>query len=373
MTRMLPLFLFLLSCASSPQNDGLILRIGLPADTPADARVYVAGTFNQWNPADPAFELNRKGDSAEITLPEMKAGEIAFKFTLGSWASGETKDGRDAPNRTVRVMGGAQVYESSVEGWKTEGSGRSSTASASVSVLDPGFAIPQLGRTRRIQVYMPSGYAESDRRYPVLYVHDGQNVFDAATTAFGTEWQMDETLDRLQAQVIVVAIDHGGDRRLDEYGPFVNERYGGGEGEAYVTFLAETLKPHIDARFRTLPDPKHTGILGSSMGGLISLYAGLKRPDVFGRVGVFSPSLWFAEEQMLNLVSGADLAASRIYFVSARSEGSGIADTQPRMVDRLRAEHAGLALESYLRSYGDHSESFWAGEFAQAFEWLFEE
>ncbi len=361
--------LALAGCASPA--DSLTLRVALPPSTPDSARVYVAGTFNQWNPADPAFELNRNGDVASLTIAQMDTGDIAFKFTLGSWASGETQGGFDAPNRIVRVAGGPQTYASSVEGWASAASDRPSTASASVSVLDSAFAMPQLGRMRRVQVWLPSGYADSNARYPVLYVHDGQNVFDAATTSYGTEWRMDETLDSLSAHVIVVAIDHGVDHRLDEYGPFANDVYGGGQGEAYVAFLTETFKPHIDERFRTLPDAQHTGILGSSMGGLISLYAGLTRPDVFGRAGVFSPSLWFAENQMLDLVDGADLSGSRFYFVSAESEGAGIVETQARMVDRLRSEHAGLALESHVRSYGDHSEGFWAGEFAQAFEWLF--
>ncbi len=370
---MIQLLTLLLLAGCAPSSDSLTLRIALPSSTPDSARVYVAGTFNGWNPADPAFELDREGDSAQITFASMDADEIAFKFTLGSWESGETQGGFDAPNRTIRIVGGPQVYASSVEEWRSGSARLPSTASASVSLMDSAFAMPQLERARRVQVWLPPGYSGSDRRYPVLYVHDGQNVFDAATTSYGTEWRLDETLDSLRAQVIVIAVDHGFDRRMDEYSPFANGTYGGGEGEAYVAFLAETLKPHVDARFRTLPDPEHTGILGSSMGGLISLYAGLTRPDVFGRVGVFSPSLWFAEEQMLNLVDRADLSGSRLYFVSAESEGPGIVDTQPRMVDRLQTEHPGLSLESYLRSYGDHSEGFWAGEFAQAFEWLFRE
>ena len=193
----------------------------------------------------------------------------------------------------------------------------SSTATPSVSILSCAFEMPQLQRSRRVWLYLPPGYDApgNTARYPVLYMHDGQNVFDAATSYVG-EWGVDETLDSLAAAgvtaPIVVAVDHGGERRLDEYSPWRNETFRwpgsdpdapaapgpgpGGEGEAYVEFLTTTLKPTIDARFRTLPGRETTGILGSSMGGLISLYAALRHPDVFGRVGVFSPAFWFAPE-----------------------------------------------------------------------------
>jgi metallo-beta-lactamase class B len=147
---------------------------------------------------------------------------------------------------------------------------RASTATASVSILDTAFAMPQLERTRRIWLYLPPGYAASTRRYPVLYMHDGQNLFDAATS-FAGEWGVDETLDSLHALgdpgVIVVGIDNGRMKRMDEYTPWHNTRYGGGEGDAYVDFLTQTLKPYVDAHYRTLAERVHTGVAGSSMGG----------------------------------------------------------------------------------------------------------
>jgi len=159
--------------------------------------------------------------------------------------------------------------------------------------------IPQLdNRERRIWVYLPPDYNQSNRRYPVLYMHDGQNLFDQATS-FAGEWQVDETLERLFKEkgfaIIVVGIDNGGERRIDEYSPWVNSEYGrGGEGDAYVRFIVETLKPYIDSKYRTLPN--ETGIMGSSLGGLISIYAGFKYPEVFKYVGAMSPAFWFNPE-----------------------------------------------------------------------------
>ncbi len=372
MTRLL-LLLLITGCAST--SDGLTIQIAVPPNTPDS--VYAAGNFNDWNPADPAFRLHRVDEETFArSFDAIPRGEIAFKLTLGRWSRVEVEgDASESPNRSFVYRGGRQTYASSVVAWRSGDTPRSSTASENVSVLDSAMQMPQLRRSRRVQIYLPRDYADSDQRYPVLYVHDGQNVFDETTTAFGTEWGIDETLDWRHARgrtgAIVVAIDHGGDLRLDEYGPFVNAQYGGGEGPAYVAFLAETLKPLIDARFRTLPDPAHTGILGSSMGGLISLYTGLTRPDVFGRVGVFSPSLWFAEEQMLVLAREADVGASRFYFVSALPEGPSVAAAQTRMVELLIGQRFGAEVESVLRSEGSHTEAFWAGEFGEAFEWLF--
>jgi predicted alpha/beta superfamily hydrolase len=182
---------------------------------------------------------------------------------------------------------------------------------------------PQLDNSRRLLVYLPPSYAQGTRRYPVIYMHDGQNLFDAALS-FSGEWQVDETLEALSAEgieAVVVGIPNlDGEvagARLDEYGPFpsVLREGRGGRGADYVAFIAETIKPLIDADFRTLPDRGHTSIAGSSMGGLISLYAFFTRPDVFSRAGVFSPAFWFtAEDAIFNYVQNAAFAPGKIYL-----------------------------------------------------------
>ncbi|HEX8832202.1 MAG TPA: alpha/beta hydrolase-fold protein, partial [Longimicrobium sp.] len=289
--------------AVTPADAQVTMRVRMPAVMPADSPVYVAGSFNGWNPGDPGSRL-AEGANGEytITLPETVRGPIEFKFTLGVWERVEVDSaGASIPNRRFVVPAtGAATWRGTVAGWQDPGKipARKSTRRPTVTVLDTAFPIPQLHRTRRVWVYLPPDYASSSKRYPVLYMHDGQNVFDDSTSGFG-EWGVDETLDSLFATgdpgVIVVAVDHGGAKRLDEYSPFINPRHGGGEGDAYVDFLAQTLKPLIDRRYRTRPDRLNTGVAGSSMGGLISLYAALKYPDVFGRAGIFSPSLWFSD------------------------------------------------------------------------------
>jgi len=155
------------------------------------------------------------------------------------------------------------------------------------------FSHPNLGHMRQVWVYLPPSYATSARRFPVVYFQDGQNVFDAHTAFAGVEWRADETLEELAAigtEAIAVAIANTPDR-IDEYSPVTNSRHAGGRASAYLEFLVEELKPRIDAALRTQPDRDHTAIVGSSLGGLLALYAGVAAAARFGRVGALSPAL----------------------------------------------------------------------------------
>jgi metallo-beta-lactamase class B len=375
------------TAAPTPAAAQLTLRLtAVPPTPPPGATIHVAGTFNGWDPGGVGWTLapHPEGGYA-ITLPAAVRGPVTFKFTLGTWIRVETAaDGRDVPNRTAEApASGTATYTGTVAGWRDSlPSPVRSTVSPSVRVLADSFAMPQLGRQRRVWVYLPPGYATSTRRYPVLYVHDGQNVFDAATS-FAGEWGVDETLDSLAARgdrgVIVVAVDNGGPRRLDEYSPWrhPDPRYGGGEGAAYVDFLVRTLKPHVDRRYRTLPDRRHTGVLGSSMGGLISLYAGLRHPEVFGQVGVFSCACWFARPQIYDLArrTRPGREPTRFYFVAGAVEtpDGGPARDQAEMVRTLAAAGfpTGRAVASRVAADGTHAEWFWRREFPAAYRWLF--
>jgi predicted alpha/beta superfamily hydrolase len=357
----------------------------LPASTPAGATIYVAGSFNGWNPADSLYRLRRTADGGyAITLPEAVRGPVEFKFTLGAWERVETDSaGGGVQNRRFEVPpAGAITWTGDIGGWQDPAKipVRRSTRRATVSVIDTAFAIPQLGRTRRVWIYLPPGYAASTRRYPVLYMQDGQNLFDDSTS-FAGEWGVDESLDSLHARgdegVIVVGVDNGGPHRLDEYSPWKNARYGGGEGDAYAEFLVRTLKPYVDQHYRTRTDRESTGIGGSSMGGLISLYAALRYPEVFGRAAVFSPSLWFAPQvYAFARAARRPLPGTRMYFVTGAKEGGTpeveVAN-QARMIDTLatRDFRVGRNVEAFVRPDGQHAEWFWRREFPAAYEWLF--
>ena len=375
---------------ASPERAGLTIRLTAPASTPTGAAVYLAGSFNGWNPAAAGYRLVPESGQYVITLPDSVRGPLEFKFTLGSWETVElSASGGDVPNRTLTVPPtGAATWTGGVAAWRSvPATPRAHTASPSVSVLSDSFAIPQLGRTRRVWLYLPPGYAASTERYPVLYLQDGQNVFDAATS-FAGEWGVDEALDSLHAGgdrgVIVVAVDNGGEHRMDEYQPWRSEngRYGGGEGGQYVDFLVRILKPYVDGHYRTRPDRANTGVGGSSLGGLISFYAALRYPDVFGRALVFSTP-FFLHPQLFALARAATAhrPATRFYFDTGRDEGlatAGIperamARSQGAIVDSLAAAGIDTAADvrSLLPADGAHAEWFWRREFPAAYLWLF--
>ena len=169
---------------------------------------------------------------------------------------------------------------------------RPSTAQPNVHVLAP-MPIPGLDRERTIRIYLPPGYERSGRRYPVLYLHDGQNLFDAATSFIG-EWEVDESLNRLAKksgiELIAVGIDNGGDHRLQELAPLDNAKGLAPEGDPYLAFIVKIVKPYVDAHYRTKPDRADTAIGGSSLGALISHYALYRYPQTFGKALLFSPS-----------------------------------------------------------------------------------
>lgn len=370
-------------CASAQ----LTIRLtALPANTPAGAAVHVAGSFNVWNPAGDTLARQPDGTYV-ITLPAAVRGNVAFKFTLGSWDRVEqSANGTDVPNREFTIPSdGPATYVGTVAQWKSGSSAPAApkphTATKSVTVVTDSFAIPQLGRIRRVWLYLPPDYSTSRTRYPVLYMHDGQNVFDAATS-FSGEWGVDETLDSLHSRgdrgAIVVAVDNGGKSRLDEYDPWknANANLGGGEGDAYVDFLVHTLKPWVDGHYRTLPGPRTTGIMGSSMGGLISLYAALKYPQVFGSAGVFSCACWVADPHIYQYARhvAPPSAQPRLYFVSGAFETKDgePAANQRRMVDSLVAVGYDTTkdLVSRIPADGKHSEWFWRREFPAAYRWM---
>jgi predicted alpha/beta superfamily hydrolase len=246
-----------------------------------------------------------------------------------------------------------------------------STASKQVSTFT--LDAPQLKTTKKIWVYLPKDYAVSTKRYPVIYMHDAQNLFDATTSYVG-EWNVDEALDSINAKVIIIGIEHGGDKRIEELTPFKHAKYGGGKADDYLDFIVNTLKPKVDATYRTKSNAKNTAIFGSSLGGLVSFYAAIKYPDVFGKVGCFSPSFWFGRAEMNDLLAKTKDFDTKIYFLCGDNEGD--ADVIPDMknvehwVNTKRCECKKLNKEEIVKG-GQHNEKLWREHFKKAYLWLF--
>lgn len=356
-----------------------IVVTNVPSSTPVADTLYFAGSINGWNPHDTAYVFSRdpQTGSYKLTLPQ-PGNSGKFKITRGSWQKVECRaDGNGIADRVYEYRGESQQIQIIIEAWHDmSGKKMRSTAQPGVHIISDSFYMPQLDRYRKIRIYLPPDYASSKRKYPVIYMHDGQNAFDQATSYAG-EWRVDESLDSLYSKgdkgCIVVAIDHGGTKRLDEYSPWSHIKYGGGEGSAYASFLVQTLKPFIDKHFRTRSDRKNTAVMGSSMGGLISVYTAMTYPDVFGRVGAFSASYWFSDQSFLLPYGECKKAEMKYYLIAGGREG----DTQVTDMDKM----CYLLLQSGIRASdlscitfaGDgHNEAFWAREFPAAYLWLFD-
>ncbi len=242
-----------------------------------------------------------------------------------------------------------------------------------IHTIHEQFEIPQLIKTRRITALLPWNYNDSDKRYPVLYLQDGQNLFDDFAP-FGS-WELDKRLRHMasqgQADFIVIAIDHAEKERIAEYTPSVKTKLGKGDGLQYADFLATTLKPYIDANFRTLSDRDHTGIGGSSMGGLISLYAAMKHPKTYSRLMIFSPSLWVSPNLPHEFLIHASSFRGKIYLYGGAQEGSDMVKHLHSFYRHAQSYSERIDLTVSIREDGQHNESAWGNEFPKAVRYLF--
>lgn len=345
----------------------------LPSYNKPAAKIYLAGSFNNWNPKDKKLQLKSDGNKTGITI-SLPNGSFEYKFTEGGWDRVESLNGGfPSENRRI-VVNSDTTINVEIEHWADHfpQKERVSTASKNVHVLSTSFYMPQLNRHRRIWIYLPESYKTAKKKYPVLYMQDGQNVFDNATSGFG-EWGVDEALDTLgpkNKEIIVVAVDHGGDKRLNEYSPYDMEKYGKGEGGKYVDFLVKTLKPFIDKQYRTKKDGKNTFIAGSSMGGLISFYAILKYPNVFGGAGVFSPAFWITP-QLKNIdPQKAKKVKGKIFFYAGQKESETMVPDMLDVFEQMR-NYSKAKMETVIRAEGKHNEPSWRAEFPLFYKWLF--
>ena len=234
---------------------------------------------------------------------------------------------------------------------------------------------------RIVTVYLPEEYgSEPERRFPVFYLHDGQNLFDDHTSYIpGRTWRAGEAADATAADgraepVILVGVANTGLRRMAEYTPTRDVRMGGGEGKAYGRLLIAELKPFIDRSFRTLQDAANTGLGGSSLGGLITLYLGLRNPWVFGKLGVLSPSIWWDHRSILTFVSEArPKPALKIWLDIGTGEGQRhVRDTE--LLERMLVAGGWVPevnLQTLFVPDGLHNEDAWAARMDQVIAFLF--
>ncbi len=356
------------------QQPVLTLELITPADD--ERPVFIAGSFNGWAVRDERYRMTRIGEGhyryTFQQIPDLGGEPFEYKYVKGGWESEElSAEGLPRMNRRIELPKGKVV--DTVPRWKCHAGWYDPKYYPDIQVISKRFNVPQLRRRRRISVLLPWDYASTRKRYPVLYLQDGQNLFED-DAPFGT-WGVDKHLAALaqrgKGDLIVVAIDHGGRERIKEYMPYDTPKWGEGLGKDYARFLAETLKPYIDENFRTLPDRAHTGIGGSSMGGLISIYAGILFPNTYSKFLIFSPSLWAAPGIYHEPLDFAARPDTRIYLFAGGKEGAGMVANAKRFTQTLKAicpRPDLIRLE--IDPEGQHNEARWGQEFPKAVEWL---
>jgi predicted alpha/beta superfamily hydrolase len=370
-----------LACGGTPAPDKaqLTFSVTVPADTPVGATVWVTGNqpeLGNWNGA--GLALAKGADGKHTGVVSLAPGTaLEFKLTQGDWLTVEkAADGSEVPNRTYPVAASARL-ELSVARWGQATCTPTTTGTIKKHAqVGPGSIAV---KARDLIVYLPPGYdANTSVRYPVLYLHDGQNTMDACTS-FAGEWHADETAEALIGQgkvapLILVGVYNTSDR-IPDYTEVPDTQYGGGNADAYGRYLVEVVKPLIDATYRTKPEAQFTGVAGSSLGGLVSMYFGLTRSGTFTRIGVLSPSVWWANRDIVTRVNGlASKPAVRVWEDIGTAEDSGDALAGARALhDALKAKGWADDVDlHYLEDAGaKHNEAAWSGRFGAVLQFLY--
>ena len=353
----------------------ITFRIKAPVVASDEQPVYIAGNhpaLGDWQPDRVALQKVAEG-RWELGLEFPKAMQLEFKLTRGSWASEEVvKSGEVKGNRLHEVQED-QVLNVKVNNWR-DILFRSKKGIVGQVRYHRNVRSPLLKHKRDLIVWLPPSYDKlPQKRYPVLYMHDGQNLFDPATAFAGVDWRMDETATRLiksgKIQEIIIVGLYNTPARLDEYADTVI-------GRNYMRFLAEEAKPFIDKAYRTLPTRENTAAMGSSMGGLISLYLVFSFPEIFAKAGCLSSSLFWHDHAVFDFISSQASVPKNVKIYidhgGAGDEGKYAPDFR-RLRDLLieKGCRPGIDLEYYFDKRGDHSERSWARRVKQPLRFLF--
>jgi len=340
----------------------------------ADDKIYITGNTQQlgnWQPD--IVSLTKVGVSTwEITLNFTVGERLEYKFTRGNWQKEEVLPDGVVPGNKYLTVEDSQRVEHTIHNWRDFFFARVGEITGSVTYHE-NFPSRKLGNARTLIVWTPPGYAQSTERYPVLYIHDGQNVFDPATSFLGVDWQIDETVDSLIRQhrieeIIVVAIYNTADR-LAEYADTE-------KGRAYMDFLVTEVKPFIDQNYRTKTDRDNTAIMGSSMGGLISFYLVWRFPDIFSKAACLSTSIYWNNGAMAREIETYDgpKKSIKIYFDSGGVGREGLLFPYFQRMNELlvtKGFQMGLDLYYFYDEKADHSEHAWAKRAWRPLEFMF--
>lgn len=338
--------------------------------------VFFASNVNDWQPNNGFFQFKKNEEKYQLFLKNIPAQTIEFKVTKGSWQKAECGNNGIAINNRVAVIQSDTVIYINILQWqqpieKMHTVEKKHTASKNVHIVSQNFPFFLQNPLRKIWLYLPEGYNESKKKYPVMYMQDGQNVFDNYTAAFA-EWGVDEYLDSAikngAPPCIVVAIENSV-QRITEYNPYNHEKYGDGNGDAYVQFIIDEVKPFIDKNYRTLTSKENTIIAGSSLGGLISLYATLQYADVFGKGGFISPAFWIANGLKADIENATNNVNGKYFFSIGNLEGQQNIEDVLDIQEKLATNTASM-IYSIIVNDGKHDEANWRTIFPTFYQWI---
>uniref|UniRef100_UPI00404B39C6 alpha/beta hydrolase-fold protein n=1 Tax=Flavobacterium sp. TaxID=239 RepID=UPI00404B39C6 len=353
------------------------LNIILTTNEDDNRPVFIAGNFNNWQTQDQHYKMDRVGQGLyHFTFPDgfEYPETLLYKFTRGDWSEVEIdKYGNRTENRVCKKHKG--VRKEHVAKWRHNWLPFKSNFLPEVHLISDEFEIPQLNKTRKIWALLPHDYQTSTESYPVIYLQDAQNLFNE-NAQYGN-WEIDKKLAVMAeykiGKIIVIAIEHAEKERILEYN-VGNTVLGMGQGKKYVRFLADTLKPFVDSNFRTKSEREFTGIGGSSMGGLVSIFSGIMYPEVFGKLMVFSPSLWVVPKIKLSFLEMVEPEDTRIYLYAGGNESETMIDHVKMLKKRLQKKQKStdnMKVRLSINLEGKHNETYWSDEFPKAIEWLF--
>jgi predicted alpha/beta superfamily hydrolase len=353
------------------------LNILLTTDEDDARPVYISGNFNNWHTQDTNFEMEKIGNglyhfkfSNDFVYPD----ELLYKFTKGDWSEVEIdKYGNRTENRSCKQNSG--VRKEHVDKWRKNWLPFKPNFLPKVQLISEEFEIPQLNKKRKIWALLPHDYETSTETYPVLYLQDAQNLFNEKAK-YGN-WEIDKKLAVMSeykiGKIIIIAIEHAEQDRIKEYnvGKTV---LGVGQGKKYIRFITDTLKPFIDKQFRTKPDREFTGIGGSSMGGLVSIFSGLMYPEVYGKLMIFSPSLWVVPKMDFSHTDFSEPGDTKIYLYAGGDESATMIQHVKKFKKNMIANEFvadKMKIKLSINMQGKHNETYWSDEFPKAIEWLF--
>ena len=353
------------------------LNILLTTDDDDLRPVYISGNFNNWHTQDKAFMMKKIGDGMyhfKFENDFVYPTNMLFKFTKGDWSEVEIdKYGNRTENRQCNQNNG--VRKEYVAKWRKNWLPFKPNFLPQVKLISDEFEIPQLNKKRKIWALLPHDYDASEDQYPVLYLQDAQNLFNE-NAEFGN-WEIDKKLAVMAeyniGKIIIIAIEHAEKDRIKEYnvGKTV---LGMGQGKQYIRFVTDTLKPFVDKNFRTKPERAFTGIGGSSMGGLVSIFSGLMYPEVYGKLMIFSPSLWVVPKLNIPIDNQDDFQDTKIYLYAGGDESATMIEHVKKFKKNiLKNEFVSdkMQINLSINTLGKHNESYWSDEFPKAIEWLF--